>query len=89
MSLQGAKSADGPNQHAAAIGGSAATSGGASGNRVDTSLVVSKSGPLVPALILALVLGFCLLTAIEVRRRTRRAAGVSGGDDDGPVANGD
>ena len=80
-SLHGAKSADGLNQHARA----AATSGGSSGSRVNTSLVVSKSGALVPALILALVLGFCLLTAaIEVRRRTRRrAAGVQGRDDNG------
>jgi hypothetical protein len=89
VSLQGAKSSDGANQHAATIAGSAATSGGASGNRVDTSLVVSKSGPFVPALILALVLGFCLLTAIEVRRRARRAAGVSGGGGDGSMTDGD
>jgi hypothetical protein len=81
-SLQGAKSPDGSTPNPA-TDGSAATSGGASGNRVDTSLVVSKSGPLVPALILALVLGFCLLTAIEVRRRSRRAAGVSDGDNGG------
>jgi hypothetical protein len=83
-SLQGAKSADGPNQNAPGSGGSTAT-----GNRVDTSLVVSKSGPLLPALILTLVFGFCLLTAIEVRRRSRRAAGASSGDDDGPLTNGD
>ena len=85
-SLQAATSADGPNRHPA-TGGSAATSGGASANRVDTSLVVSKSGSFVPALILALVLGFCLLTAIEVRRRTRRAGGATGNE--GPITNGD
>ena len=85
-SLQAATSADGPNRHPA-TGGSAATSGGASANRVDTSLVVSKSGSFVPALILALVLGFCLLTAVEVRRRTRRAGGATGNE--GPITNGD
>jgi hypothetical protein len=84
--LQGTKSADEATPNS---GGSAATSGGSSGDRVDTSLVVSKSGPLVPALILALVLGLCLLTAIEVRRRSRRAATVSGGDDSGPISNGE
>ncbi len=79
-----AKSGDG--QHAPATGSSAATSG----NRVDTSLVVSKSAPLGPVLILALVLGFCVLTAIAVRRRTRRAAGGRGGDSDGrSVTDGD
>jgi hypothetical protein len=86
VSLQGAKSTDGPN---ATTGSSAATSSGSSTSRDDTSLVVSKSGPLVPALILALVLGLCLVTAIEVRRRSRRAAAVSGGEDDAPVSNED
>jgi hypothetical protein len=75
LSSQGAKSAGLP-----ANGDSTATAGGSSSNRVNTSLVVSKSGPLVPVLILTFVLGFCVLTAIEVRRRIRRAAEVSAGD---------
>jgi len=74
-SVQGATRADGLNLRALATGGSTATSGGSSGNSLNTSLGVSKSGPLVPALILALVLVFGL-TAIVVRRRTRRAAAV-------------
>ena len=81
VSLQGATTADRLKGHAPATGGAAATSGGSSGNRVGTSLVVSNGGPLLPALILALVLGFGL-TAVAVRRRTGRAAGVPGGDDD-------
>ena len=84
VSSQGA-STDGANLFPVTAGSGAATSG-SSANRVNTSLVVSKRGPFLPVLILALVLvlGF---TVIAVRRRTRRAAGASGGDNDGPVTN--
>ena len=78
LSSQGPKSADGPIGQAQATGGS----GASSGNRVNASLVVSKSGLLVPILILAGVLVFSAATAIEVRRRTRRAAGVPASDND-------
>lgn len=81
-SVQGVTRTDGLNRHTPATGDSAATSSGSSGNSLNASLGVSKSEPPYPALILALVLGFFVLTAIEVRRRTRRAAGAPAGDND-------
>jgi hypothetical protein len=87
--LQGANTSDKLNRPAPATGGAAATSGGSSGNRHGPGLGVSNSGPLVPALILAVVLAICLL-AIEIRRRSQRAVGVSGGDNGGgSVTDGD
>jgi hypothetical protein len=82
QSLQGAKSAGGRTRNAPTAGGSTAGSSGSSANRLSASLGVSKNESFVPSLILGLVLGFSLLAAIEVRRRTRRAALVPEVDGD-------
>ena len=83
-SLHGAQSTDGVNRQTTTAG-SGSTAGSSSANSANTSLIVSKRGPLLPALILALVLA-CGVTAMEVRRRTRRAAGVPSGGDGSPPA---
>jgi hypothetical protein len=88
--LRGANAADRLNQPATATGGSATNSGGTSGDRVHTSVVAGKSGSMVLTVLLTLVLALSLLTAIAVRGRTRRTAGVSAGDNGGrSVTNGD
>ena len=79
--LQGANTSDKLGQSASATGASGATSGGSTGKHAEASVVVGKNGSLVPAVLLALALGLSLLAVmLEVRRRTRRVAGASGGD---------
>jgi hypothetical protein len=75
-SAQTGASADEHSQSAGA-GNSEGLAGGPSSTRANTSLVVGKSGPLEPVVIISLVLVFAL-AAVEIRRRARRAAAAHG-----------